>query len=839
MNIYVCLTQRLTNVYNFRQIGYVLVAMLITTVMNGTLLKAAPPSIESVSPPLVQLGSSAEIEIIGAGLSRVSEVVFYSAGIRATKIDPLDDYRIRVTLEVDDACSVASHAFRLRGADGFSELRTISTNRFPVVREGERDSVDAVMHVPSENMTVWGVLQSGDYDRYEVRLKQRQRWTAEVAAMRLGGELLDTVLTVFDSRGKTLLSSDDDSLLRQDPSLTFVAPEDGSYVFEIRESNYGGSSNSHYALHLGSFPPTAVAFPAGGQIGTDLTIQFLTGASGGSNSLTHMVSLPTVPTKFQLFVHDVQQSSPSPAPFRLSNFPNAFEDASESTASSEQPYVVPIALNGILEANGDVDRFHLQMEEGQSTKIEVFADRIGSPIDTYLELYDASGRLLAQNDDWDSHDSAIEFVSSTAGKYSIAIRDKLHRGTSRGVYRIEATPNTPSLTSFLPRPERTSQRQQAIAIPQGNRALAKVAVQRDNVEGPVELRFADLPEGVRATPVYIPANEFWAMAILEADATAPVAGKLSQLLATSQTPDQQVVGGFNQVIDLIAESADRLYQAASVDRLAVAVTTQVPFVIELEQSQTDLAIDGTIDLKIRITRSSSFTGAVRVEFPFLPDGCSGEPFIVIGSDQDHAVYQITATTGAAMGDYRLAASAMVSLSEGRQRNEERSGGSSRGGNANNQAELNELKDREVASNLIDLHIGSNPIAGTFLGLAAERGTSAEVTCHLKFTGPVPEEMTAQLDGLPKGVAAQSQTVKANQDRMNFDLSVSSQAPIGKFSGAICRLTGYLNGSKVSYLVPSIRPLIIAEPGTLQRAEDGSVLSALDTLRKENGKKLQD
>ncbi len=805
--------------------------------MNGALLQAAPPSVESVSPPMVKLGRSSEIEIIGAGLSRVSEVVFYSAGIRATKFEPVDDYKLRVTLEVEDTCSIASHAFRLRGDGGFSELRTISTNRFPVLREGERESVDAAKNVPTENITVLGTLQSGDYDRYVVRLKQGQRWTAEVAAMRLGGELLDTVLTVFDSHGKTLLTSDDDSLLRQDPSLTFEAPEDGSYVFEIRESNYGGSSNSHYALHLGSFPPTAVAFPAGGQLGTGLQIQFLTGPSDRSNSPARKVSLPTVPSKFQLFAHDEQQSSPSPVPFRLSSFPNVFE-TQESQTSQNPLSTVPIALNGILEASGDVDRFDLQIEAGQSIKIEAFADRIGSPIDTYLELYDASGRLLAQNDDWDSHDSAIEFASPATGTYVIAIRDKLHRGTPRGVYRIEATPNTPSLTTFLPRPERTSQRQQVVAIPQGNRALAKVAVRRDNIEGAAELRFEDLPEGVRATPVYVPADEFWAIAILEAEANAPVAGKLSQLVATSQTHDQQVVGGFNQVVDLIAESADRLYQAASVDRLAVAVTTPVPFSIELEQSQTDLAVNGTIDLKIRLKRSSNFNGAVRIEFPFLPDGCSGEPFIVIGSDQEHAVYQLAATKDAAKGDYRLAANAMVSLSEGRQRTEERGGNGSRS-TARNQAELNELKDREVASNLIDLHIGPNPIEGVFSGLAAERGASATVNCQLKFNGPVPQEMVAQLEGLPKGVTAQSQTVMTNQDRTSFELCVSPQAPVGKFAGVVCRLTGQLNGSNVSYLVPSSNPLIIAEQGKLQRAEDGSVLSPLEALRKENGKQSQD
>lgn len=231
---------------------------------------SAEPAIESVSQLILQRGSFSEVELVGAGLKECRELVFYSQGIRCTKVEPVDEYSLKATIEVDDDCMIASHPFRLRSDEGFSDLRTLRVSRFAVVKEPTREQVDEVLPIRQLPSTLSGILEDGDYDRYSVSLTQGQRFTAEVEAIRLGGELLDTVLTVTDSGGNVIVTNDDGPLLHQDPAVSFIAESSGTYTIEVRESNYGGSSTAQYALHLGSFPASGIAYPAGGPAGQSL-----------------------------------------------------------------------------------------------------------------------------------------------------------------------------------------------------------------------------------------------------------------------------------------------------------------------------------------------------------------------------------------------------------------------------------------------------------------------------------------------------------------------------------------------------------------------------------------
>ena len=44
-------------------------------------------------------------------------------------------------------------------------------------------------------------------------------------------------------------------------AVSLLAPEDGRYVIEVRESSYGGSSACKYRLHVGRFPRPLAVFP--------------------------------------------------------------------------------------------------------------------------------------------------------------------------------------------------------------------------------------------------------------------------------------------------------------------------------------------------------------------------------------------------------------------------------------------------------------------------------------------------------------------------------------------------------------------------------------------------
>ena len=797
---------------------------------------AAPPSVETVAPLVVERGQTVELEIVGASLQGCRGLVFYSDGLRCDSLTVNDEYTLVAKVTVEPDCPIANHAFRLLGADGFSELRTLRVSRYPVVHETSRDSQDAVMDIPQQNVCVWGILEDGDLDRYRVRLKEGQRFTAEVEAIRLGGTLLDTVLSISDSQGRLVAFSDDGAVLRQDPSISLVAPASGEYVVEVHETNYEGGSNSQYALYLGDFPAAQVVFPAGGQLGTQVKLQFLS-RDGKSDLLQHL-SLPSQADGFELFAMDGDRRSASPVPFRLSNFANAFESEPDSLTDPARPaYSAPIAFNGVLQTEGDIDFFSLKAVAGEHLRLEVFADRIGSPLDSLLQLFTAEGRLLARNDDHGSQDSRIELRMPETGVYSVVISDKLQRGQRTAVYRIEVQPIEPELTAFLPRPNRTSQHSQTVSVPQGNRALARVGVRREQVGvGEVQLRFENLPAGLHASPVYIPENEFWALAVLEAEQDAPLGGSLANVLPTAQVGDQIITGAFEQVVDLVADSADRLYQAAVVDRLAVAVTPAMPFTVDLEQPQAELAVGGTIDLRVRVKRLNSFAAPVLIEFPYLPDGCVGQTHIVIGAGETEGLYRISAAADAVAGDVHLAVVGRVSLAAGREREsmsatpEPESQAA-----AKDPSGLFELADRNVASQLIDLRVKESPVVGNFDVLAAEQGTTIRVACHLKITGQVPDKWKCELEGLPNRVNSAAIECASNELPIEFEIVVPADVPVGNYRGLQCRLSGTLAGSEVSFVVPLQSEMQITEPGKLFRAADGRLLSPLEALRMQNAK----
>src|SRR5207244_1252206 len=120
-----------------------------------------------------------------------------------------------------------------------------------------------------------------------------------------------------------------------------IAPKDGPFILEVRESSFGGSGDSYYRLHVGHFPRPTVCFPLGGKTGETLNVQFLGDPSG---SISQQVKLPDQAVE-ELPIYVVQdgQSPPSPNYLRVSPFPNVMEegDANHETSKAIEAKIEP------------------------------------------------------------------------------------------------------------------------------------------------------------------------------------------------------------------------------------------------------------------------------------------------------------------------------------------------------------------------------------------------------------------------------------------------------------------------------------------------------------------
>lgn len=102
-----------------------------------------------------------------------------------------------------------------------------------------------------------------------------------------------------------------------------------------------------------------------------------------------------------------------------------------------QSIALPAAINGVIDHAQDVDVFRLEGKAGQRLTCEIYAARLGSPLDSLVTLYDAEGHSLASNDDHNGNaDSLLEFTLPKDGVYFVSVMDANDQGGPAHVYRL-------------------------------------------------------------------------------------------------------------------------------------------------------------------------------------------------------------------------------------------------------------------------------------------------------------------------------------------------------------------------------------------------------------------
>jgi hypothetical protein len=808
---------------------------LIALLIFPLAAEAAVPTVESVTSAVGQRGTEFTLTLAGARLTGAEELLLYEPGVVCTRLSVASANEVRATLRAAADCRLGTYSFRLRSRGGVSEVRTFRITPFPVVAEKEpNDSPREAQPLPL-NVSVAGVIEAGGVDCFAVRLKKGQRLAAEVEAIRLGGELTDTVVTIFGPDGRELGMVDDTPLFHQDPFITLLAPDDGLYTVQVRETNNGGGDASRYVLHIGTFVRPAAVFPPGGQAGTEVQVKLLGDAAG---ERTQIVKLPASADGFAFHPSDGTTAAPTPNPFRISPFPNVIETEpnDDPKQANPSPHGWPVAFNGVIARPGDVDHFRFRAAKGDVIDVQAFAYRIGSPLDTVVAVLDSSGSVLAINDDCETHDSWIRVSIPADGDYVVRVADKKKGGNPAFFYRIELSRPRVGLTTFLAAPVRKSQDRQAIAVPRGNRVLAYLGVRRDGFEGPVTLNLGQLPPGVKVTVGTIPAGEYLTPVLFEAAANAPVGGRLVEVNGVGGRAEDAIRGGFRQEVNLTAGPGDSSFQTVALSRLAVVVTEEEPFSVALIPPCRPFAVDSTLDLTVNVTRAKGFTEPIEVSFPCLPPGVEAPTTVMVPADKAEAGVTLIAHPSAEVGDWRMAVEAKPGAAPRGRRDPLVAGAG------------NTIRSRRrvaegvlpVASDLLAVKVAQPPMKGHFLPVSAEQGKVVTVTCQFDSVAPLSETFTARLDGLPPRATAKSIELKPGARQVEFTVAIDATTPLGERSSLVCELTGKVGEQKVVYRIGRGGVLVVLPPGAVKSDASGKVLSPLDVLRgseqKARGKK---
>jgi hypothetical protein len=679
--------------------------------------------------------------------------------------------------------------------------------------------------------TIAGVIDSADVDCFGVALRKGQRLSAEVQAVRLGGEMTDTLLTVYAPDGRRLTEIDDTSITRQDPFASLVAAADGVYTIVVRDAGSGGGPSSTYALHLGGFPRPTGIFPPGVQAGKPVRLKLL-GAACEELAQTLIPPTGTGPW-WDVFPAQGERTAPTPVSLRVRNYA-CFEepDPTEVSPLSDRPEArdCPVAFHGVIGGRGDVDAFAIKANAGKTIQVEVFAARVGSPLDPILEVYDPDGDLVGQSDDDATHDSRLSFQAQADGPHRLVIRDKRLDGGAGYLYRIEVEEPRPSLTVFLAEPVRKTQARQTIAVPRGNRVLAHLGVRRDGFRGPVRVDFGTLPVGVSVDLAEIPEDTYLAPVVFEAAGDAPLGASLVALEGIASMPAGKVIGGFAQVVDLLPGAGDSSFASTTLDKLAVAVVEAAPLRVSLDPPAGLLAQDGAIEIPGKVERAKGFDEPIEISLPYLPPGVEMDGPAIVPSGQHTALLRLFARQDADPVSWRLAAEARLAPPRLDRREMTLAlmaqidpAGARRRRPAGTDQTV-------VSSKFVPLDLGPAPVAGRLDPVVAEQGSSATIPCTIEHASRLPAGMVAALEGLPPRAEATVVPVDPGAPRVEFRVKLAPDAPVGRYDSLVCRLTGQVGGRLVVYRIGRGGRLEIHTAGALLKGGDGKPLSPLDALR---------
>jgi len=761
--------------------------LVLVWAVSGLVLSAyaTTPRLNSTTPAGAQRGTEVEVKFNGSRLEDAQEVVFYGPGIQCTKIDTSKTNSVKARFKIAPDCRLGEHQFRVRAGGGISDLRTFWVGALTEVPEKEPNNELPKAQTVPLNSTVVGSAGGEDVDYYQVLLKQGDRLAVEVEAIRLGRALLDSYIAIQDAGSNVLAWADDTALLMQDTALSFVAPKEGIYIVQMRDTSYGGPADTPYRLHIGSFPRPTAVYPAGGKVGEELEVTFTGDAAG---EFKQKVKLPAEPSdRFGLFAEQNGKIAPSPNWVRVSAFPNVLEaepnDKREFATGAYQE--LPVALNGILNKAGDEDWFKFQAKKGQSLEIGVYARRLRTPMDSVLSIYDSKGNSISSNDDSAGADSTAKISVSADGDYYLRVSDHLKQGGPDYVYRVEITVSQPTVTLNIPQVARNdSQTRQYIAVPRGNRFATVIAAKRNNFSGDLVFNIEGLPSGVRmmADPMVGKVDQI--PIVFEAAGDAPSVGKLLELVARPEETNKTVRSSFRHDVEMVDGPNNTSYYVTRADKLYVAVTEPAPFKVHVSEPKVPLVQGGSMDLKVNVERKAGFDEPINVKMMWNPPGVGSQSDMTIPKGASAGTYQLNATGNAEPRKWKIAFIASATV---------------KGGQVH------------VSSQLATLEIGEPYVTGKIETLAANPGESPKLICKLDQKKPFDGKATLKLMGLPEKITASEAEITSEDKEVVFNLKIDPKCPFGSHKQLFCAADIKANSQSIPHNIGAGGVLRVVPP----------------------------
>lgn len=634
------------------------------------------PRLDVIFPPGGQSGTSFEVRVGGSALDGLSGLVCDEPRITATALGNL-----RFTLHIPKDVPPGLYDVRAHGEKGLSAPRGIFVSPRETVCEVE--AADAPQEVKID-VSACGVIGApGAVDAFRFRAAAGQRVVVDCWAERLDSKLR-AVLELEDGRGRRLASNRGYSGL--DPLIDYRVPADGEFVVRVFDLTYTGGPGYVYRLDIDTGPRVEFAWPnvlergkagrvsvfgrnLGGVVGTQGALEFdrlevdVTPPPANTAGWTRTFSRPA---RFAVeeFAHDFRGAA-APLALGLTDVPVALDDDANHRPAAAREIRWPLEVSGRLEVGDEADWYRLRAQRGEVLWLELYGERIGSPVDLDLSVYDARGEreLLHLGDGPDengsgaiptSHtDPAGRWVAPADGSYLILVRNVIG-GTARDprrVYRLSVRREDPDFRLLaIPGGDRDAG---VCNVGRGGRAtIDLVALRRRGFSGPIRVSASGLPGGLECPDVWLGPGVDRVPLVISADRDrGPVASGLT-LTGRAELGGVELVREARGVTTI--PSGSPTPSARLTGRIAVGVALDAPWSLGATPSRTVVSQGSAIDLAVTVeTSGGSKVGPVVLSGIGAPAE-RGDRFGAIPAGQSKGWYSVQVPERLAPGPYTFA-----------------------------------------------------------------------------------------------------------------------------------------------------------------------------------------
>lgn len=534
------------------------------SLLAATACGATPvPVLTSVFPTGGQAGSIVGVTVAGSNLNGATTL---RCNLPNVRVEPTAANKFQIAIPAD--ALPGHYELQVVTANGLSSTRTFVVGTSPEVLEVEPNhSLTAPQVVPLD-VVVNGQIDRGDVDQFAFTAQRGQRVVIDCQAERIDSRLR-CVLELYDAAGKRLAVNR--GWFGVDPLLDFAVPADGTYVVKLADLVFAGSPDHFYRLSLSTKPRVAFTVPSVVERGkpTPVTLHGWNLKHGGAAPMSASATaaesvavdgLPldavtveiSPPTDNQLdglrlrsnqltvdgFAYRVPGSD-VPVLMGLTDVPVVRDPVGNQTAAAAYTIAVPCEVSGQLLAGDEQDWYAVTAQRGEVLWLEAYGERIGSPVDLDLSIFDSTGEteLATFHDELParqsphfatSHlDPAGRWVAPADGRYLVLVRNltgsldanprrqyRLSVRREEPDYQLVAVPQAPGATGFnLGRG--------------GTCALEVFAVRRRGMTGPIQVSAKNLPPGIDCPDIWLGPEVASAPLVITAGRhVSPMVGKL-------------------------------------------------------------------------------------------------------------------------------------------------------------------------------------------------------------------------------------------------------------------------------------------------------------------------